>query len=242
MSEQYPSVLEVNPRTGEFEPGAWLAADPRDQYAIRGDVEDAFSILERLSPRLRRIAMLRALGLMHREISEITGDCPVRVAQLNARANFEIYEVLAERAHETEHVSPRAARLWELERDQPTWLTDRIGRGPRSCRRSVGQTEQRHAWRRTALALDDYRTAVGSDRFDDAIDSCRRSPAAPASRSCSSRRRSARACPRPLDRAQRARRLTPGASHRDATPGLRPPQGSPIAEESAPLRDGLWPQ
>ena len=136
---------EMPTRTGEYEPGAWLAADPRDQYAIRDDVEDAFSILERLSPRLRRIAMLRALGLMHREISEITGDSQVRVAQLIARANFEIYEVLAERAHETEHVSPRAARLWELERDQPTWLTDRIGRAPRSSRRSVGQTEQRRA-------------------------------------------------------------------------------------------------
>jgi hypothetical protein len=134
---------EMPTRTGAFEAGAWLAADPRDQYAIRDDVEDAFSILERLSPRLRRIAMLRALGLMHREISEITGDSQVRVAQLIARANFEIYEVLAERAHETEHVSPRAARLWELERDQPTWLTDRIGRAPRSSRRSVGQTEQR---------------------------------------------------------------------------------------------------
>ena len=114
--------------------------------------------------------MLRAFGLQHREISAITGDSPVRVAQLIARANFEIYEVLAERAHEQPHASPRAQRLYELERDQPTWLTDRIGRSPRSSRRSVAQTERRRAWRLAALALDDYRTALGPARFDQLAD------------------------------------------------------------------------
>jgi hypothetical protein len=113
-----------------------VAVDPRDEYALRDGVEDAFSILERLSPRLRRVAMLRALGPRHREIGELTGDSPVRVAQLISRASFEIYEVLAERSHEIEHVSRRAQRLWELERDQPSWLTERIGRAPRSRRPS----------------------------------------------------------------------------------------------------------
>jgi RNA polymerase sigma factor (sigma-70 family) len=161
---------DVPLRTYELEPGTWLPVDQRDHYAIRDDLEDAFSILERLPPRLQRIAMLRALGMRYREIGALTGDSQIRVAQLIARANFEIYEVLVERSHETEHVSARAQRLWELERDQPRWLTERIGRAPRSSRRSVAQTEQRRAWRRAALALDDYRTASGPERFDDAID------------------------------------------------------------------------
>jgi hypothetical protein len=38
---------------GEFEPGAFALVDPHDRYAIRDDVEDAFSILQRLPPRLR---------------------------------------------------------------------------------------------------------------------------------------------------------------------------------------------
>ena len=165
------AIHDLPIRTGESEAGTSLPVDHRDHYAIRDDVEDAFAILERLPPRLQRIAMLRALGLRHREISEITGDTPLRVAQLIARSNFEIYEVLAERSYECEHPSPRAKRLWELERDQPSWLTDRIGRSPRSSRRNVAMTEKRRAWRRAALALDDYRTALGSGRFNEMADS-----------------------------------------------------------------------
>jgi DNA-directed RNA polymerase specialized sigma24 family protein len=135
----------------------WVPVDPHDQYAIRDGVEDAFSVLEHLSPRLQQIAMLRALGLRHAEISAITGDTPTRVAQLIAQANMRIYEHLEERSLDTERLSPRAKRLWELERDQPRWLTSRIGRVPQSTRRSASQSEKRRAWRRAALALDDYR-------------------------------------------------------------------------------------
>ena len=105
-------------RDVEDEPdGNWVPVDPHDQYAIRDGVEDAFSVLEHLSPRLQRIAMLRALGLRHAEISKITGDTPTRVAQLIAQANMRIYEHLEERSLDTERLSPRAKRLWELERD-----------------------------------------------------------------------------------------------------------------------------
>jgi len=76
--------------------------------------------------------MLRALGLRHREISEITGDRPNRVARLIANPNLKIYEILEERAHDAtvEHASPRAERLWQLERDTPSWLISGIGRAP----------------------------------------------------------------------------------------------------------------
>jgi hypothetical protein len=58
----------------------------------------------------------------------------------------------------------------ELERDEPRWLTDRIGRAPRASRRSISQSEARRAWRRAALALDNYRTAIGARRFGDAAE------------------------------------------------------------------------
>ena len=150
--------------------GDWVPVDPHDQYAIRDGVEDAFSVLEHLSPRLQQIAMLRALGLRHAEISHITGDSPTRVAQLIAQANMRIYEHLEERSLDTDRLPPRAKRLRELERDQPRWLTSRIGRAPQSTRRSTSQNEKRRAWRRAALALDDYRSAVGRRRFDDAAE------------------------------------------------------------------------
>jgi hypothetical protein len=114
--------------------------------------------------------VLRALGLRHAEISEITGDTPTRVAQLIAQANMRIYDHLEERSLETRELSPRAKRLWELERDQPRWLASRIGRAPQSTRRSASQGERRRAWRRAALALDDYRTAIGRRRFDEAAE------------------------------------------------------------------------
>jgi DNA-directed RNA polymerase specialized sigma24 family protein len=64
----------------------WVPVDPRDQYAIRDGVEDVFSVLGHLSPHLQQIKLLRALGLYHAEISEITGDSPRRVAELIAQA------------------------------------------------------------------------------------------------------------------------------------------------------------
>ena len=151
--------------TTDFEPKLRSILDPRDRYEIRDDMEDVHAILERLPPRLQRIAMLRAHGLRHQEISEVTGDSPVRVAQLIAQANFKIYEVLRERTHDADEMAPRAKRLFELERDQPAWLKERIGRVPKGSRRSVAQTEVRRAWRRAALALDDYRTAIGPADF-----------------------------------------------------------------------------
>jgi hypothetical protein len=52
-----------------------------------------------------------------------------------------IYEHLENRALETEELSPRARRLWA--RDQPRWLTSRIGRAPQSTRRGTSQNEKR---------------------------------------------------------------------------------------------------
>src|SRR2546423_12724160 len=42
---------DVRLRTSEYEPRTWSAVDPRDRYEIHDDVDDAFSILERLPQR-----------------------------------------------------------------------------------------------------------------------------------------------------------------------------------------------
>src|SRR5215210_8600262 len=137
----------------------------RDPYQTHLDVEDAFEVLDHLPERLRRIALLRALGMRQKDIGELTGDSPTRVGQLITRANAHIYEVLEERSRESEDVPPRARRLTELEQRPPRWLVERIGRPPRAVRRNVNLSETRRAWRRAALALDDLRQASRPD-FD----------------------------------------------------------------------------
>jgi RNA polymerase sigma factor (sigma-70 family) len=156
---------DIPTRDGEYAPHERLVIDRHDHYEIRDELDDAFSVVARLPARLRRIAVLRALGMRAKEIGELTGDSQARVSQLIARANAEVYEVLAERAHHAEPGSPRAERLWQLEHDQPDWLTERIGRLPRSKRNSLSSSTRRLAWRRAALALDDYRQTVGAARF-----------------------------------------------------------------------------
>jgi DNA-directed RNA polymerase specialized sigma24 family protein len=136
-----------------------------DPYQTHLDVEDAFAVLDHLPERLRRIALLRALGMRQKDIGELTGDSPTRVGQLITRANAHIYEVLEERSRESEDLPPRARRLTELEQRPPRWLVERIGRPPRAVRRNVNLSETRRAWRRAALALDDLRQVAGPD-FD----------------------------------------------------------------------------
>src|SRR4051794_6703209 len=47
-----------------------------DPFETQLDVSDAFEVLEHVPQRLRRIALLRALGMRHKDISELTGDSP----------------------------------------------------------------------------------------------------------------------------------------------------------------------
>jgi hypothetical protein len=79
-------------------------------------------------------------------------------------------------AHESSR-SPRAERLWELEHEQPAWLTAKIGPLPRASRRSVANSARRRAWRRAALALDDFRELVGPERLDESLASTSQEPA-----------------------------------------------------------------
>ena len=58
------------------------------------DFGEAVQALGELSPRLRRIAFLRATGLHYTEIAEITGDSRSRVAQLVRRSNERLHEAI----------------------------------------------------------------------------------------------------------------------------------------------------
>jgi len=141
----------------------WEPADPNDRHAERLDFDLAVDVLEQLPPRLRRIAFLRAAGMQYREIGAITGDSERRVNQLVARANLNIYDVLARMRNADRDLPPRAKRLQELENAPPHWLTAEIGRPPRSHNRRVAYANRLLAWRRAALAIDDYRAVTHVD-------------------------------------------------------------------------------
>ena len=133
-----------------------------DPYELRLTVNEVFEVLDHLPERLQRIALLRALGMRHRDISELTGDSRARVGQLISRANDHIEGLLDERALGQRDMPRRAQRLEQLELRPPEWLTDRIGRPPSRGRKTVSQSSAtRRAWRRAALAIDDYRAAGG---------------------------------------------------------------------------------
>ena len=86
-----------------------------------------------------------------------SGRGPAESAQLN------------EERHDDERpvgITRRAARLRELEEVPPQWLTDAIGIRPGRSKSSSGLVL---AWRRAALAIDDYRSTYGHDSPTDAI-------------------------------------------------------------------------
>ena len=132
-------------------------ADPSDRLADRVDFEEAVQALGELSPRLRRIAFLRATGLHYTEIAEITGDSRSRVAQLVRRSNERLHEAIDRIRQDERDLPPRVRRLRQLESDPPKWLLDEIGPVPQSRGGRVGSATRKLRWRRAALAIDDYR-------------------------------------------------------------------------------------
>ena len=103
-------------------------------------------------------------GISHPEIVEATGFTPRRLQKLITQANYLMDEHVADRRHAEKPSSPRAERLYRLERETPAWLVAEIGPPVRPTVRRGG-TEARRDWRRAALALDDYRSAIGPKRF-----------------------------------------------------------------------------
>jgi hypothetical protein len=138
--------------------------DPVDHKAVverSVDLNEAFARLAELRPRLRRIAFLRAMGHSYAAIEEITGDSQTRVGQLVSRANELLWDAAQTRERAERPQPQRAARLHELERNPPQWLTQVIGRPPG---RANHRASDLLLWRRAALALDDYRAQLGRGR------------------------------------------------------------------------------
>jgi RNA polymerase sigma factor (sigma-70 family) len=152
------AALAIDPAEASSHPAAINEPpDPTNPIELRTDLNDAVGILEELSPRLRRIAFLRASGLRYRDIGEITGDSPTRVNQLVADANRRIHAALGRLREADQAVPPRAKRLRDLEESPPAWLTAELGRPPRADNRRESRAQRLLAWRRAALAIDDYR-------------------------------------------------------------------------------------
>jgi RNA polymerase sigma factor (sigma-70 family) len=143
-------------------------ADPRDLVAIRMRLRDALRALAKVPERRRLVKALHVTGFNYQEIAEMRGLSFTRVNQLLGEANrvlrdeqsrVEVASVIAQ--------SPRAARLDQLERDTPRWLKAAIGPRPKSRYNNPALL----AWRRAALAIDDYRRRYGRGLDDEPLGS-----------------------------------------------------------------------
>jgi RNA polymerase sigma factor (sigma-70 family) len=130
-------------------------ADPRDRLEERVEFLAAMQELSQLSIRTQQTVLVRSQVHKQRDVAEILGVHVSRVNYLLRTASEKLDEIATRRSERERPVaSPRAARLRELEDDPPKWLTDVIGRAPSRNKTSAYAVL---AWRRAALAIDDYR-------------------------------------------------------------------------------------
>ena len=133
--------------------------DPRDRLDERIEFLSAMQELSRLSIRMQQTVIVRSQVRKQIEVAEVLGISVARVNYLLRRASEKLDEMATRRSEmERPVASPRAARLRELEDDPPTWLTEAIGRAPSRNKTSAYAVL---AWRRAALAIDDYRREHG---------------------------------------------------------------------------------
>src|SRR4051794_1990284 len=133
--------------------------DPRDRLDERLEFLAALQELHRLPKNLRAIVLLRSQVTRHADVADVLGISAGRVAQLLQQVTVRLQERAETRAElERPVADPRAARLRELEVDPPDWLIEAIGRAPTFNKSS---SKAILAWRRAALAIDDYRHEHG---------------------------------------------------------------------------------
>jgi RNA polymerase sigma factor (sigma-70 family) len=150
----------------ESDPGYWVAPpDPRDNQADRLALREAFELLAKVPERRRQAKALHVIGLSYAEIGELLGINFTNVNRLITEANAIIREEHARQAPEHEPRSARAIRLRELEESQARWLVAAIGRPP--GKKATAQSVL--AWRRAALAIDDYRREHGPGLQDEPL-------------------------------------------------------------------------
>jgi RNA polymerase sigma factor (sigma-70 family) len=143
----------------------WEIADRRDPVTTRARLREALEAFARLPERRREIKALQITGFSYDEIAEMRGLTYTRVNRLLTEANAALSEQQSRTVATRLDGPPRAVRLDELEREPPEWLQRAIGRRPPIWdeRRAV------LAWRRAALAIDDYRRVYGRGLGDDPI-------------------------------------------------------------------------
>jgi hypothetical protein len=133
--------------------------DPRDRLEERLEFLAAMEELRHLPKNLRAVVLLRAQFGRHRDVAEVLGVSTARVAHLLQHVGVYLQERMERQAElERPVASPRAARLRELEVEPPEWLVEAIGRAPTFNKSSAKPVL---AWRRAALAIDDYRNESG---------------------------------------------------------------------------------
>jgi DNA-directed RNA polymerase specialized sigma24 family protein len=129
--------------------------DPAVRLQLRQDFQDAMAELKQLPKPMQEVVLVASQVRRHRDVGEILDIPETRVGYLLASAGAALGEA-AERRTERERpvASPRAARLRELEDAPPEWLIEAVGRPPT---RGKNASASILAWRRAALAIDDYR-------------------------------------------------------------------------------------
>jgi DNA-directed RNA polymerase specialized sigma24 family protein len=145
--------------------GTWEIADQRDPVGTRARLREALEAFAGLPERRREIKALQITGFSYHEIAEMRGLTYTRVNRLLTEANAALGDRQSRTVAARVEGPPRAVRLDELEREPPEWLQRAIGRRPPIWdeRRAV------LAWRRAALAIDDYRRGYGRGLGDEPI-------------------------------------------------------------------------
>jgi DNA-directed RNA polymerase specialized sigma24 family protein len=160
------------------ESAVWDVPDRRDQLAIRTRLREALGALAEVPARRRDVKALQTTGFSYEEICELRGLTYTRVNRMIAEANAVLREEQGrEQAAARRRASPRAERLRELETTPPRWLRSAIGRLPAL----TGDPSAVLAWRRAAIAIDDYRRVHGRRA---ARQAARRSRGGPGVRPC----------------------------------------------------------
>ncbi|HEX5782745.1 MAG TPA: hypothetical protein VFX80_12530, partial [Solirubrobacteraceae bacterium] len=139
--------------------------DPRDAFVLRAELRSALEVFATVPERRREIKALQIIGFTYDEIGERLGLSYTRVNALATEANDAIRAELHRRRLERPHSSTRVERLSQLELQPPKWLTAAIG-----CPPGKHISPQAIlAWRRAAIAIDDYRREHGPHVGDDAL-------------------------------------------------------------------------
>jgi DNA-directed RNA polymerase specialized sigma24 family protein len=130
-------------------------SDPAVRLQLRQDFQEAMGQLKQLPKPMQEVVLVASQVRRHRDVGEILDIPETRVGYLLSSAGAALGEAAERRAERERPVaSPRAARLRELEDAPPEWLVEAVGRPPARGKNAGASIL---AWRRAALAIDDYR-------------------------------------------------------------------------------------